>query len=149
MSVVTCSSRGRRRLVGSILGLRPLPLHAEYCVAKSGLRSLAGVLRRELAGQGIGVLLPTLGPVESEFWTALVEGERPAWSRGRGMPPKRVAELILSGLERRTAEVVPGWQAKGYAWLARWLPGAIDRWAAARWQPDRPGTGKTGDVFCR
>ena len=145
-------ARGRDaavELVGSILGLRPLPLHAEYCAAKSGLRSLAGVLRLELAGEGIGVLLATLGPVESEFWTALVEGERPAWSRGRGMPPDRVAELILSGLERRSAEVVPGWQAKGYAWLARWMPGVIDRWAAARWQTDRPGTGKTGDVSCR
>jgi short-subunit dehydrogenase len=132
-------------LVGSILGLHPLPLHAEYCAAKSGLRSLARTLRLELAAERIGVLLATLGPVESEFWTALVEGERPGWSRGRGMPPERAAKAILSGLERRRAEVVPGWQAKGYAWLAHWMPGLIDRWAAARWRTDDLAAGATGE----
>jgi short-subunit dehydrogenase len=132
-------------LVGSILGLHPLPLHGEYCAAKSGLRSLAGTLRLELAGEGVEVLLATLGPVESGFWTALVEGERPGWSRGRGMPPDRAATAILAGLERRQREVVPGWQAKGYAWLARWMPGMIDRWAARRWQPGGPISGATGD----
>jgi short-subunit dehydrogenase len=136
-------------LVGSILGLHPLPLHAEYCAAKSGLRSLAGTLRLELAGDGIGVLLATLGPIESEFWTALVAGERPGWSRGRGLSPDRAARAILSGLERRKPEVVPGWQAKGYAWLAHWMPGLIDRWAAARWRTDASGTGGTGDGHAR
>lgn len=132
-------------LVGSILGLHPLPLHGEYCAAKSGLRSLAGTLRLELAGEGVAVLLATLGPVESEFWTALVAGERPGWSRGRGMSPDRAAAAILAGLERRQREVVPGWQAKGYAWLARWMPGMIDRWAARRWRPGGPIVGATGD----
>jgi short-subunit dehydrogenase len=126
-------------LVGSILGLHPLPLHGEYCAAKSGLRALAGALRIELATEGIDVLLATLGPVESEFWTALVAGERPAWSRGRGMSPDEVALAILTGLERRRAEVLPGWQAKGYAFLARFLPGLIDRWATRHWRTDSAG----------
>lgn len=121
-------------LVGSILGLHPLPLHGEYCAAKSGLRSLAGTLRLELAADGIDVLLATLGPVESEFWSALVRGRRPGWSRGRGMSPERAAAAILRGLERRCPEIVPGWQAKGYALLARHLPGLIDRWATRNWR---------------
>ena len=136
-------------LVGSILGLHPLPLHAEYCAAKSGLRSLAGTLRLELASDGIGVLLATLGPIESEFWTVLMAGERPGWSRGRGLSPDRAARAILSGLERRKTEVVPGWQAKGYAWLSHWMPGLIDRWAAARWRTDASGTGATGEGHAR
>ena len=136
-------------LVGSILGLHPLPLHAEYCAAKSGLRSLAATLRLELAGDGVGVLLATLGPVESEFWNSLATGSRPGWSRGRGMPADRAAAAILSGLERRKAEVVPGWQAKGYAWLARWTPGLIDRWAAARWRANGPDPGRDGDGHAR
>jgi NAD(P)-dependent dehydrogenase (short-subunit alcohol dehydrogenase family) len=136
---------GRPETLTRILGLHPLPLHGEYCAAKSGLRSLAGTLRLELAGEGVEVLLATLGPVESEFRTALVEGERPGWSGGRGMPPDRAATAILAGLERRQREVVPGWQAKGYAWLARWMPGMIDRWAARRWQPGGPISGATGD----
>lgn len=130
-------SRGRDPavvLVGSILGLHPLPLHGEYCIAKSGLRALAGVLRAELAADGIGVLLATLGPVESEFWTALVRGARPAWSRGRGLSADRVAAAILAGLERRRPEVLPGWQARGYAFLARHAGWLIDRWAARHWR---------------
>jgi short-subunit dehydrogenase len=129
-------------VVGSILGLHPLPLHGEYCAAKSGLRALAGTLRLELAADGIDVLLATLGPVESEFWTALIDGERPAWSRGRGMPPDRVAAAILTGLERRRREIVPGWQAKGYAFLARFLPGLIDRWARRHWRGDAIGSNR-------
>jgi short-subunit dehydrogenase len=117
--------------VGSILGLHPLPLHAAYAAAKSGLRSLAGCLRIELAPTGIDVMLATLGPIESEFWSSLLEGERPDWSRGRGMPPAEAAAAILAGLTKRRAEIVPGWQAKGYAALARHMPGLIDRWAAA------------------
>jgi len=116
--------------VSSILGLHPLPWHGEYCAAKAALRSLAGSLRLELASAGIDVLVATLGPVASEFWEALVTGERPAWSRGRPLAPARAAAAIVAGLERRRAEIVPGWQARGYAWLARWLPGLIDRFAA-------------------
>jgi short-subunit dehydrogenase len=54
------------------------------------------------------------------------------------MPPERAAAAILAGLERRHREIVPGWQAMGYAFLARWMPGMIDRWAARNWRMDRP-----------
>lgn len=117
-------------VVGSILGLHPLPLHAEYCAAKAALRSLAGALRIELTPAGIDVLLASLGPTASEFWDALRVGERPAWSRGRPVSAKSVATAIAHGLERRRREIFPGWQAKGYAFAARFLPGLIDRIAA-------------------
>lgn len=116
--------------VGSILGLHPLPLHAEYCAAKSGLRSLAGALRIELASEGIEVVLATLGPIDTEFWDALIAGERPSWSRGRPLAPHVAARAMLDGLERRRRELTPGWRAKSYALLARFLPGFIDRFAA-------------------
>jgi len=98
-------SRGRNPaavLVGSILGLHPLPLHGAYCIAKSGLRALAGVLRAELAADGIGVLLATLGPVESEFWTAGFV------VRGRHGPP--VGACRPTGSLPRSS---PGWSAAG------------------------------------
>ncbi|MFM1905190.1 MAG: hypothetical protein RLZZ440_3090 [Planctomycetota bacterium] len=116
--------------VGSILGLHPLPLHGEYCAAKSGLHALAGALRIELNGEGIAVMLARLGPVATEFWDALVVGERPAWSRGRPVSASLVATAVLDGLERRRAVVTPGWRAKAYAALARMFPSAIDRFAA-------------------
>jgi short-subunit dehydrogenase len=113
-------------LVGSILSLHPLPLHSEYAAAKAALRSLAGSLRSELAGDGIDVMLATLGPVASEFWDSLVAGTRPAWSRGRPMSAHEAAEAIIVGLERRRGEIVPGWRAWAYAFAARFLPGLID-----------------------
>lgn len=117
--------------VGSILGLHPLPLHGEYCAAKAAIKSLAGTLRTELATDGIGVLLVDLGPTESEFWDALLVGERPPWSRGRRMPAAVAARAIAGAIERRRNEIAPGWQARGYALAARFLPRLIDR-AAAR-----------------
>ncbi len=133
-------------LVGSILGLHPLPLHGEYCAAKAALRSLAGTLRTELAADGIGVLHVALGPTESEFWDALVVGRRPPWSRGRRMPTDRAARAIVAGIEGRRHEIVPGWQAKGFAFAARFLPGLIDRIAARHLRHERrdgPATGGT------
>lgn len=132
-------------LVGSILALHPLPLHGEYCAAKAALRSLAGTLRTELAADGIGVLHVALGPTESEFWDALVVGRRPPWSRGRRMPTDTAARAIIGGIERRRHEIVPGWQAKGFAFAARFLPGLIDRIAARHLKHERrdgpaPGT---------
>lgn len=109
-------------LVGSILGLHPLPLHGEYCAAKAALRSLAGTLRVELAGDGIGVLLVSLGPTVSEFWDALVTGERPPWSRGRRMPTEAAAAAIVRGMERRRgdhARVAGGRLRDGGAFPAR------------------------------
>ena len=114
-------------LVGSILGYHPLPLHAEYCAAKAALKSLAGTLRMELAEDGIGVLLASLGPTESEFWDHLLTGRRPNWSRGRAMPAARTARLIVRGMVWRRREVLPGWRAKGFAVAARLFPRLIDR----------------------
>jgi short-subunit dehydrogenase len=114
-------------LVGSILGHHPLPLHAEYCAAKAALTSLAGTLRMELAAEGIGVLLASLGPTESEFWNHLLTGRRPAWSRGRAMSAARTARIIVRAVEWRRREVLPGWQAKGFACAARLFPRLIDR----------------------
>lgn len=114
-------------LVGSILGLHPLPEHAEYCAAKAALRSLAGSLRVELSADGIHVMLASLGPTESEFWDSLLAGRRPTWSRGRPMPAARAARRVVRGLAHRRREVLPGWQAKGYALAARLFPRVIDR----------------------
>ena len=114
-------------LVGSILGYHPLPLHAEYCAAKAALKSLAGTLRLELAEDGVGVLLASLGPTESEFWDHLLTGRRPSWSRGRAMSAARTARIIVRGIVWRRREVLPGWRAKGFALAARLFPRMIDR----------------------
>lgn len=132
-------------LVGSILGHHPLPWHGEYCAAKAALRSLATTLRTELAPQGIDVLLASLGPTQSEFWDGLIAGTRASWSRGRQLPVGRAAAAIVAGLEHRRREILPGWQAKGYALAARFVPGLIDaittrRLASASTSPRPPAS---------
>lgn len=115
-------------LIGSILGYHPLPLHAAYCAAKAGVVGLAGSLRHELRTAGIDVLLASLGPTESEFWDALIIGERPAWSRGRPLSSRATARSIVGALARRRREVIPGWRAKAFVFAARhagWLIDAI------------------------
>jgi short-subunit dehydrogenase len=113
-------------LVGSILGYHPLPLHAAYCAAKAGIVALAGSLRQELRPQGIDVLLASLGPTESEFWDALLSGERPAWSRGRPLSAETTARSIVNALEHRRHEVIPGWRAKAFVFFARHAARIID-----------------------
>jgi len=133
-------------LVGSILGLHPLPLHAEYCAAKAGLRSLAQALRLELATDRIDVSIVSLGPIESEFWDNLLVGERPTWSRGRPLAADEAARAVIDGLIRRRFEIVPGWQAKGYAFAARFLPGLIDAFAARHWRSARRESAAPGSM---
>ncbi len=128
-------------LVGSILGRHPLPLHAEYCAAKAALASFAGSLRVELAADGIDVVHASLGPTESEFWDALVAGRRPPWSRGRRMPAARAAAAIVAGLERRSPELLPGWQAKGFALASRFAPGIIDALTSRHLRDTKPSGG--------
>jgi len=113
-------------LVGSILGHRALPWHAEYCAAKAAVRSMAQSLRTELGADGIDVLLASLGPTASEFWDHLLVGRRPAWSRGRAMSAERTARIVLRALAWRRAEVLPGLRAKGFAIAARLFPRLID-----------------------
>lgn len=130
-------------LVGSILGHRALPLHAEYCAAKAAVRSMAQSLRAELAADGIDVLLASLGPTASEFWDSLLVGRRPAWSRGRPMSAERTARIVLRALAWRRPEVLPGLRAKGFAIAARLFPRLMDAAmmrVARRTRPPAPDT---------
>jgi short-subunit dehydrogenase len=113
-------------LIGSILGYHSLPLHAAYCAAKAGVVALAGSLRHELRIQGIEVLLASLGPTETEFWDALLAGERPTWSRGRPLSAETTARSIADALQHRRREVIPDWRAKAFVFAARHAGWIID-----------------------
>ena len=118
-------------LIGSILGVHPLPLHGGYAAAKAALHGFARAVRPELASLGIDVNLAILGPTESEFWNNLVAGERASWSQGRPLPAKTTAAAIIAALERGSPAVIPGWRAKAYVFFSRFFPAIIDffvRW---------------------
>ncbi len=118
-------------LVGSILGIHPLPLHAEYSAAKAALQSLAIAIRPELANHDIDLLVTILGPTESEFWDNLLTGQRPAWSSGRPLSAEATAAAITRALAAGRPTIHPGWRAKAFAGLARLCPAMID-WTVRR-----------------
>lgn len=113
-------------LVGSILGVHPLPLHAEYSSAKAALQCFAQAVRPELAAAGISTVVAILGPTESEFWENLLTGERPSWSQGRPLSAEATAAAIVRAIEHDQDLVQPGWRTKAFAGLARYMPSVID-----------------------
>jgi len=123
-------------LIGSILGVHPLPLHGGYAAAKAALQGFAGAVRPELASLGIDLNVAILGPTESEFWDNLVAGERASWSQGRPLSAETTAAAILAALERGRPTVIPGWRAKMYVFLSRFFPALIDLFV--RWKRRYP-----------
>ncbi len=106
-------TRGQLVFVGSGSARIPLPNYGAYAPAKAALRAAATQLRRELRPRGIAVTYVDPGLVATEFHSAI------GIERARQVPatsPKRVAQAILRGIERRSAVVhaVP-WQSVGTA----------------------------------
>ena len=123
-------------LIGSILGIHPLPLHSAYAAAKAAIHGFAAAVRPELASLGIDVNVAVLGPTKSEFWENLVAGERASWSQGRPLSAEATATAIVASIERGAAGVTPGWRAKAYVFLARFFPEIID--LTVRWKRRQP-----------
>ncbi|MBO0821277.1 MAG: SDR family NAD(P)-dependent oxidoreductase [Nocardiopsaceae bacterium] len=94
--------------VGSIAGVVGVAEEAWYSATKAGLTTLAGVLRSELRGDGIGVTLVTPGVVDTRYF----ERRNVPYQRHypRPVSAQLVAGLIVEAVDRRRDEVVvPGW----------------------------------------
>ncbi|MFN4070674.1 MAG: SDR family oxidoreductase [Thermus caldifontis] len=143
-------SQGRVVLMGSVSGLVALPLAGPYAATKFALEALADALRVELLPFGVRVALVEPGPVatpiweRSEKWAETYLEPPPPGTEGvygrylevarkmaragaqRGLPPERVAEVVLKALldprPRTRYRVAPrGWQTL----LLRHLPEAL------------------------
>jgi len=109
-------SRGHGRivLISSGAGLIGVPGYAAYSPSKFALRGLAEVLRAELKPQGID--LTVVYPPDTETpqlayerarrppETEVITGMAPAW------PARRMAEVILKGIEKGRTQITPGFQ---------------------------------------
>jgi len=119
------ASRGRIVFIGSVSGRIAVPFIGPYSASKFALRALADALRIELAPGGIRVSLVEPGSVRTPIWskgrdakTTLEErlGETGAAHYGEalralmrqteveeriGMPPERVARVVLQVLTAR------------------------------------------------
>lgn len=118
--------------VSSAAGLLGLPWHAPYSAAKFGLRGVSEVLRFDLRGHGIGVSLVCPGGVKTPLVKTVeivgLDDEDPEVRKLKrrferhAISPERVAEKILSGVEKNRYLVFTSNDIRLAFWLQRWFP---------------------------
>ena len=91
-------------LISSIIGRKPIPYSAAYCVTKSAQIALGEALYGELRSSGIGVTVVCPGFTSTEFHDSLrIRGALPTFRRPVGSQhPQRVALCILRSIRRRS-----------------------------------------------
>ncbi len=115
--------RGWIANVASIAGHVGVRDEAVYSATKAALIAFGEALRHELDGRGVGVTTLTPGVVRTAFFER--RGRPYERSRPRPIPPERVADALVRGIERGAADVfVPGWLG-GVARLRGAAPGAF------------------------
>lgn len=95
--------------VSSGLGLVGLPFYATYAATKAGVAMFGEALRRELKGEGIGVM--TVFPVATD--TAMMQSNNAGPELGFNKEPvDAVVAAILDGIEQDQLEVIRGGDAR-------------------------------------
>ena len=150
---------GRIVNVSSIGGRVAAPLLSPYNASKFALEAVSDSLRRELRGQGVGVIVVEPGGIKTPIWKkggevaneliagmppeaerlygrliAGVQKETARIERERGLPPRAVAEVIGKALtaDRPRTRYLVGSDAKARAQLARLLPDRAMDWLIGR-----------------
>ena len=120
--------------VSSIFGIIAPPGQTAYVASKFAVRGFSESLRHELekGGSRIGVTLVHPGGVRTAISTNArlaktldateVEREKANWRSLLVMDPAQAAEVIATGIERRTPRVLVGNDAKGAAIIQRLFP---------------------------
>jgi 3-oxoacyl-[acyl-carrier protein] reductase len=108
--------------IGSIEGLRPVPGHTPYAVAKAALHHLVAAAATEVGPRGVRVVGVSPGLVDraglEEAWPEGVRRYRRASALGRPVTPEEVAATVAflasrvaSGITGTTVTVDAGWSA--------------------------------------
>jgi short-subunit dehydrogenase len=114
--------------VASIVGHTGSKDEAVYAATKAGLVAFTESLRQELGGSGVGLSLVTPGVIDTRFFERRGTPYARRWPRP--ITPERVADAVVTAIERDRAEVfVPRWLA-GPARLRGALPGLYRALAA-------------------
>jgi short-subunit dehydrogenase len=94
--------------VASIVGHTGNRDEAVYAATKAGLVVFTESLRQELGGTGVGLSLVTPGVIDTPFFEHRGAPYARRWPRP--IPPERVADAVVTAIERERAEVfVPRW----------------------------------------
>jgi short-subunit dehydrogenase len=118
--------------VSSAAGLFGLPWHAAYSASKFGLRGVSEVLRFDLKRYRIGVTLVCPGAVDTPLVGTVdiigVDTEHPTMRKMKArfqrhaVPPEKVAEKIIKGVERNRYLVVTSPDIRALVLVQRYVP---------------------------
>lgn len=123
---------GRIVNVSSTIGVFALPYLGGYAASKAALDRMTEALRMELRGSGIGVTLVRPGTTRTGFRThRLGEGSEERRVSPSGVPPERVAQVIVRAVERDTRRVYVSWKDQLMTAFTLIAP-RLAEWALAR-----------------
>ena len=122
--------QGNRPLVvnvGSILGHRGIPWHADYCASKFALQGLSEALRPELRREGVDLLMVSPGTTKTELYAQDAGRHRLPWRQPQGVSAEFVARQTVRAMAAGRREIIPNRQGRLLVYLSRWCPGLVDR----------------------
>lgn len=122
--------QGRSPLVvniGSILGRRGIPWHADYCASKFALQGLSESIRPELAALGIDLLVVNPGTTQTGLYEHDTARQNLPWRQPAGVSAEYVAQKTVKAMAANRREIVPSTSGRLLLCLNRWFPGLLDR----------------------
>ena len=107
--------------IGSMAGFLPTPKMATYAATKAYVNSFTQAINYELKKnqKNIKLLNVAPGPVVTEF------SDVANAKHNRGMDAKKCAAIIMRGIERKKALIIPGFSNKIYRFLMRFVPTSL------------------------
>lgn len=108
--------------VSSLMGKVAAPTMATYSATKFAILGFTQALRQELAPYNIHVvaLLPTLTDTDMVRDLKLFRWVVP-------MTPEKVAQVLITGLQKETPEILVGWQSHLAVWCQRLSPWLLEQ----------------------
>lgn len=108
--------------VSSLMGKIAAPTMATYSATKYAILGCTQALRGELAAHNIRVvaLLPTLTDTDMVRDFQLFRWVMP-------MTPQKVAQALITGLQKNSPEILVGWQSHLAVWCNRLAPWLLDK----------------------
>ncbi|MDQ3933745.1 MAG: SDR family NAD(P)-dependent oxidoreductase, partial [Actinomycetota bacterium] len=125
---------GQLVFLSSLMGKMPSRAGSLYCASKSAVRTFAAAVREDLVDTGVGVTMAAPGPIAGDGSFARSGAALPRWVR---LPTcERVAEKILSAVERDTAEIEPAPLFMRWGgWWTGMMPGTVAAVGRRVWTP--------------
>ncbi len=113
--------------LGSILGHRGIPRHADYCSSKFALQGFSESLRPELARLGIDLLVVSPGTTKTELYSSDAGRDQLPWRPPAGVSPEYVAQKTVQAMAAGRRAIIPNPRGRLLVCLSRGCPWLVDR----------------------